>query len=194
MKITSLPAVGIVTIVAVAVFAPVSGGAPGQGDGSKPVTVVNTPLPVTGTVELAGTPAQILLTGGFTDGEFNLGDTILGPRTYTIPSGFSRMLLRHVSCRAILASGHKVQIFLMTDFTFPSSGTSDSLIQLIPDNEIFGVLPQPRQVAHADMHAYLGISTPDGPATGDTLVLQAQRDTFNGGGGVTCVIAGELFQ
>ena len=188
MKITSLSVAVAAAIVAAVLFVPGKGGAQVRG-GSAPVTVVNTPLPVA----LEGTPAQIVLKGAFEEGSFNLAETILGPQSYTIPAGFSRLLLRHVSCDAIVQSGNKVQIFLRSDFNFPSFGSQESLIQLIPDNEIFGALPQPRQVAHAEMHAYLGISTPGGPTTGDTLTLLAQRDTFNGGGGVTCVIAGELF-
>jgi hypothetical protein len=192
-KTTSVSVAVVMVIVAVMVFASTRGRAQGRG-GSAPVTVVNTPLPIEGTVALAGTPTQLLLKGGFQDGSVNLQDTILGPRSYTIPAGFSRMLVRHVSCEAILAAGHKVQIFLETNFSFPGVGSPGSLIQLIPDNEIFGALPQPRQVAHADMHAYLGITTPEGPITSDTLTLQAQRDTMTGFGGVTCVVAGELFQ
>ena len=190
MKTTLFLAVGVV-IVAVMVFAP-TGGLAKQG--SAPVTVENTPLPVTGTIDLAGTPAQLLLGGLFTDGSFNLGDTILEPRSYTIPAGFSRLLVRHVSCQAIVASGQKVQISLQTQFTQTSSASPGSLIQLIPDNEIHGALPQARQVAHASVYAFLGIATPGGPTVGDTLTLMAQRDTVTGGGGVSCVVAGELQQ
>ena len=145
-------------------------------------------------VASAGTPAQFLLMGSFKAGDTNLGTSIVGPYSYTIPEGFSRLLLKYVSCEAIVSAGAKVQIFLSTSFTSETSTTSASLIQLIPDNEIYGALPQPRQVVNAELHAYLGIATPGGVATSDTLMLSAQRDTTTGTGGVVCVVAGELFR
>lgn len=169
------------------------GNKPGAGGGAAPVVVTNTPLPVTGTVALAGTPVQLLLIGLFdTEGGINLGDTVLGPRSYTIPEGFSRLLMRHVSCRAIVPSGQKVQIFLGADFDFGSMITPGELIELIPQGEIAGALPQPRQVAHADMYAFLGVATPGGPTIGRTLRLNAQRDAVTGTGSVTCTVGGEL--
>jgi hypothetical protein len=212
----SLSVCVVAVMLTALVFAPISAtgheqerrekqGGQEKGHRATPVKVVNTPLPisvetplpVTGNLSLSlpGTPAQILLQGGFSDGGINLGDTILGPRSYTIPAGFSRMLMRHVSCRAFVPAGRKVQIFLSTEFMFPGSTTPGSLIEFIPGNEI-SVLPfaAARQVASAEVYAFLGISTPDGPATGSTLTLNAQRDTTSGGGGVTCLVAGELFE
>jgi hypothetical protein len=163
---------------------------------STPLPVVlPTPVPVTGTFTTAGTPAQLVLQGLFADGSINLEETILGPISYTLPEGFSRLLIRHVSCRAVVPSGRKVQIFLMADLAFPSIAGPESLVELIPDDEIFiGAIGQPRQVAHASVYAFLGVATPGGPVTGNTLTLAAQRDTTSGTGGVTCVIGGELFE
>ena len=172
--------------VAAYALPPPGGGPPTPID----VRVTNSAVPI----QSAGTPAQVLLQGKFVNDDINLADTILGPRSFTIPSEFSRFLVRHVSCEVIVATGAKVQIFLDTTFSFTSSTTPGSLVQLIPDNEIFGDLPQPRQVANAEVHAYLGITTPGGPSIGDTLQLNAQRDAKTGTGGVTCVVAGELFK
>lgn len=198
---TRVSAIGVITGFAVLVFA---SGAAAQGNKpSAPVTVTNTPLPVTlespltvtGTLSLAGTPAQLILRGIFEEGSVNLADVdILGPRSYTLPAGYSRLLVRHVSCRAITSPGQKVQIFLDAEYQLPSVGGTMNLIELIPDNVIDGVLPQGRQVAHAQIYAFVGITTPGGPAMGDTLRLSAQKDGNTGTGGVTCTVGGELFQ
>lgn len=193
-------AIGIITGFAVLVFA---SAAAAQGNRpSAPVTVTNSPLPVTlespltvtGTLSLAGTPAQLILQGSFEEGSVNLVENILGPRSYTLPAGYSRLLVRHVSCRAITSPGQKVQIFLDADYQLPSVGGTMSLVELIPDNLIDGVLPQGRQVASAEIYAFVGITTPGGPVMGDTLRLSAQKDGNTGTGGVTCTVGGELFQ
>ena len=191
-----LTILGIIVCVGL-ILAPVEViSGPAGPPGGLDVTVLNPlPLPVTGNVGSSGTPLQLFLLGSFVEGSVNLKDSILAPRSYTIPEGFSTLLIKHVSCRAITGSGQQVQIFLESQFTFPSGGgTPGNLIEMIPDNEILGALPQPRQVAHANVHAYLGISTPDGPTTGDTLLLQAQRDEKTGTGSVRCVVSGELQQ
>jgi hypothetical protein len=87
-----------------------------------------------------------------------------------------------------------VQIFIAAMFSFDGFSTPGNLIELIPDNVIFGALPQPRQVASSPLHVYVGISTPGGPTVSDTLTLQAQKDAATGTGGVECVLAGELYQ
>jgi hypothetical protein len=137
-------------------------------------------------------PIQLQLRGSFQEGNFNLVNSSLGPNSYTIPARFSSLLIKFVSCEAIVPSGAKVQIMLRTQFSLPPIEGDLDLIELIPDNEISGALAQPRQVAHAKMHAYLGISTPDGPVSGDTITLMAQRDTTTGTGGVVCTVSGEL--
>ena len=49
-----------------------------------------------------------------------------------------------------------------------------------------------RYAESANVHAWLGITTPGGPEIGDTLTLSAQRSTTNSTGGVECVVTGEL--
>ena len=198
---TRMSAIGVITVIAVLLSAATAAA---QGNKpSAPVTVTNTPLPVTinspltvtGTFSTAGTPAQLILRGIFEEGSVNLADVeILGPRSYTLPAGYSRLLVRHVSCRAITAPGQKVQIFLDAEYQLPTVGGTMNLIELIPDNEIDGALPQARQVASAAIYAFVGITTPGGPAMGDTLRLSAQKDGTTGTGGVTCTVGGELFQ
>lgn len=158
------------------------------------VNVVNPlPLPVTGNVGSSGTPIQLFLLGAWQEGSFNLQESSLYPISYTIPEGFSTLLIKYVSCRVITEPGQQVQIYLESQFQFPDGGgISGNLIEMIPDNEIDGALPQARQVAHANVHAYLGISTPGGPTIGDTITLHAQKDGTTGVGSVRCVVSGEL--
>ena len=114
---------------------PPGGGPPTPID----VRVTNSAVPI----QSAGTPAQVLLQGKFVNDDINLADTILGPRSFTIPSEFSRFLVRHVSCEVIVATGVKVQIFLDTNFSFTSSSAPGSLVQLMPDKRSSGISRSP---------------------------------------------------
>lgn len=186
----------------------------------KDVNIVNTPVPVEGAVDVTGSsitvdnnegnavpvrplpdsvPVQFLLRGLFSDGSFNLGSTILGPMSYEIPDGYSKMLLKYVSCRVIQEPGVRVVINLSTAFNYDSSAIPDQeIVKLMTSDARSVAVPlygttAVRYAESANVHAWLGITTPGGPEIGNTLSLSAQRSTTTGSGGIGCVVSGELY-
>lgn len=184
----------------------------------KDVNIANTPLPVEGVVDVTGSsvtidnddasavpvrsisegiPVQFKLQGLFSDGSFNLGTTILGPMSYTIPEDFGRMLLKYVSCNSVQQPGVRVVINLDTSFTYETTATPrQAIVKLMTSDanrvDVPTLSTGVRYAESANVHVWLGITTPGGPEIGDTLFLSAQRSTTSGTGGVTCIVTGEL--
>ena len=185
----------------------------------KDVNIANTPLPVEGVIDVTGSsvsidnddanavpvrsinegmPVQFMLKGLFSDDDgINLGSTILGPMSYTIPDGYERMLLKYVSCHAVQSPGVRIVINLNTSFTYETlSFPRQTIVKLMTSDansvDVPTVSTGVRYAESANVHAWLGITTPGGPEIGDTLYLSAQRSTSSGTGGVTCVVTGEL--
>ena len=139
-------------------------------------------------------PFQVLLTGVFSNFSINLGQSGTRDISYTIPDGFDSALVKYVSCRVIQEPDVTVVINLNTSFSYDTFGIpGQEIVKLItsPDDRVI-ISPAARFAESAMVHAWLGITTPDGPDIGDTLTLSAQRSTNQGSGGVSCVVTGEL--
>jgi len=164
----------------------------------KSVTIANTesnPVPVVSVEDATTVPVQIQLRGLFEEGSINLIDTILGPRSYTVPEGYS-MLIRYATCEAVRGVNEAFQfdVSLDANFDFGSSATLAPVVQMVPT--AVWESPGPfgdRAVATVNAHSYLNISSPNGPTIGDTLYLRAQRNGTSGAGGVVCTVSGVLF-
>lgn len=171
-----------------------TGAGRAMAESLKLVQVTNVPLPVEVTNPApAPVPVQLYLSGIFSEPtDINLHESILGPISYTVPAG-SKLLLKYASCDATIPAGVKVHIFLVADVHLPGSTGPANIVGFVPENEVV-VIGAGRRAAAQPLHAYLGISTPDGPSFGDTLRLHAQKDTATGTGGVRCIVSGELFQ
>jgi hypothetical protein len=139
------------------------------------------------------TPVQLHLRGLFSEGDVNLGDTILGSRSYTIPEA-TTLLITYATCRAVSNAAEHVQIFLTAESSLPGVIQPIRLVEMITDRyiEIGAAFPQRRHVDGGPVQAYLGVTSPGGSTIGRTLTLQAQRDTTQGSGGVECAVAGQL--
>jgi hypothetical protein len=206
---STFPSVAVVTLGLGLGVAPAMAAGPESGVNVNVVNTPANPVPVTGSlgvtantplpvsiVDTPATPVQLLLRGSFEAGDINLTTNILGPRSYTAPDG-SSLLLKYISCVAFLAADQKIHIELVADFDFGSSSGPGRLVDLILDAPVFSFnvgTVGPRRTANQPMHAYLGVTTPDGPTIGRTLALRAQRSADTSTGGVECTVGGELLQ
>ena len=207
-RYTLIAVVGFVTVIAAAALGTLStqASAAAQTTSSKsaPVTVVNTPLPVsldgsiTGAVSISGTPNVVVtnlvrrvpyhfaLSGSSLDGNWVGSD---GRDSHTIPA-LSTLSINHVSCEAnsSFESDHPLEVSLR----IPSGmGGSYGLVAMTINALQHGTRRHWSGTTQAQ--AYLGRA--EGPiAVNNTVELfgtirDGDSDIF-----LQCYVAGELFQ
>lgn len=143
------------------------------------------------------TPIQFALGGLFTEGDINLGDSILRPMSFTVPVDKS-LLIKFVTCQAVrgVNEAHQFDISLVADFMFDNSTAPVAIVQFVPT--AIWESPGPfgdRAVASTSTQVYVNIpsAAPGVPEIGEEVRLRAQRNGTTGTGGVSCTVSGELF-